>query len=256
MPSRRLLSALTLFLFCLTLCAQTRAQTDERERALAEVELLRKQTPLKLEELREQVKLREQTLLSVPAADRERHAEFLSQPNTGLIRLLPREKWNNLLSVRGDGAYYSFVRLKHEYGHGSDIELDRDTLSVGFAGADFGFMTDLGAVSLETLSAETEAVQFMASFQVPSVELEARKAHGQFAGNGTQSGQWRYRDKQAVVEGSTYALRSVNYGRSDVLVAFRVLRKDTDGSVLLLWKILKQYPRPMLDITVKAEAGS
>jgi hypothetical protein len=46
--------------------------------------------------------------------------------------------------------------------------------------------------------------------------------------------------------GRTYALRSIVYEESDVLVAFRLLRQDADGSVVLLWKILKKYPKPAL----------
>jgi hypothetical protein len=41
-------------------------------------------------------------------------------------------------------------------------------------------------------------------------------------------------------------LRSINYSDSDVLVAFRVLRKDTDGSLIIAWKMLKEYPVPDL----------
>lgn len=244
MTVRRLFSTLTLFLLCLNLCVEARAQADERERVAADIE-----------SLREQIKLKEQTLLSVPAEDRERHAELLAQPNTGLVRLLPREKWEYKLSTRGGGAYYSFKRLTHEYGHGSDIELEQGMLSVGFAGANFGFMLNLGDVPLETLSAETEAVRFMASYQTPTPEPEARKAQRQFGGAGTQAEQWTYKDRLPVVVGSTYALRSVNYDRSDLLVVFHIVRKDADGSIILLWKLLKEYPKPSLDTRVMA-AGS
>lgn len=50
-----------------------------------------------------------------------------------------------------------------------------------------------------------------------------------------------------VQEGYSYLLRSIGYEHSDVLVAFKVLRKDFDGSVVLQWKLLKQYPAPHLD---------
>jgi len=45
---------------------------------------------------------------------------------------------------------------------------------------------------------------------------------------------------------TTYLLRSINYVASDVLVAFRVVRKDSDGSIIIIWKLLKNYPRPKL----------
>src|SRR6266404_4227292 len=44
---------------------------------------------------------------------------------------------------------------------------------------------------------------------------------------------------------STFLLRSIRFIHgSDVLVAFRVLRKDDDGSITIAWKRLKQYPAP------------
>ena len=233
-----LLFSLTL-LFAPSICAQ-----DARAQAAAEIE-----------SLRAQIKSKEAALLSTPEEDRRAYADFLAQPDTGLVRLLPREKWDDKLSMRGGGAYYSFTRRTHEYGNGSDVELQQNNFSVGFAGANFGFMLNVGAAPLETLSDEAEAVRFMASFQTPSPLPEARKAQRQFAGGGAQSGQWTYKDSLPVVVGSTYVLRSVNYDTSDVLVAFRVLRKDSDGSVVLLWKLLKKYPKPSLERNVAAADG-
>ena len=41
--------------------------------------------------------------------------------------------------------------------------------------------------------------------------------------------------------------REIAEGRSmDVLVAFRIIRKDDDDSVIILWKLLKKYPKPEL----------
>src|SRR5437870_415951 len=84
----------------------------------------------------------EKEFLAPSEEDRAAYAEFLSLPDTGLIRLLPREvydsevykKNNKTLTMRGAGAYYSFARLTHEYGYGSDLELQGGYFSVGFAG--------------------------------------------------------------------------------------------------------------------------
>jgi len=219
------------------------AQTTDRARAAAEIE-----------SLRAQIKAREAVLLAPSDEDRKTYAEFLSGADTGLIRLLPRGKWDDKLSMHGGGAYYSFQRLTHEYGYGSDVELEQGNLSVGFAGADFGFMLDLGDVPLENVSEETEAVLYMASFKTPTAEPEARAAYRQFgAREGHQAGPWAYKRRLPAVVGHTYALRSVNYRESDLLVAFRVVRKDEDGSLVLLWKLLKKYPKPTLQQTAAAE---
>jgi hypothetical protein len=51
-------------------------------------------------------------------------------------------------------------------------------------------------------------------------------------------------------------VRSVDYGGSDVLVAFRVVRQDADGSVVLLWKMLKKFDKPVLERTPTAAASA
>src|SRR5437879_12323811 len=69
----------------------------------------------------------EQKFLAPSAEDRAAYAEFLAQPDTDLIRLLPREVYDPFankkaaLTVRGGGAYYSFRLKTHEYGYASDI---------------------------------------------------------------------------------------------------------------------------------------
>ncbi|HEX7315242.1 MAG TPA: hypothetical protein VF297_15045 [Pyrinomonadaceae bacterium] len=241
MPCRRLLSALALFILCLNVCAEARAQADKRERAATEIE-----------SLREQIKAREAELLAPSDEDRKTYAEFLARPDTGLIRLLPREKWGGKLSTNGGGAFYSFTRLTHEYGYGSDVMLEQGNLMVGFAGADFGFMIDLCDVPLEDVSEETEKVRLMASFKTPAAEADARAAKRQFGSHEGPNSPWTYRSRLPVIAGCTYALRSINYGDSDVLVAFNIVRRDTDGSVVLLWKMVAKYPKPSLQRSVAA----
>jgi len=191
----------------------------------------------------EQIKAKEALFLHVTAEDKATYAEFLQQPNTGLIRLLPREKYDGKLSIRGGGAYYSFVRLTHEYGHGSDIELQQGKLGVGFAGMDFGFFGLLGDVLLEKVTLESPAVRQMAAYQSPPTEPEARAQHRQ-AYYGIKMGEFSYTSSIAATVGMTYALRSLSYSDSDLLVAFRVVRRDQDGSLILLWKMLKEFPAP------------
>jgi hypothetical protein len=245
MRRRTLFFALAFLLLSTTfLSSGARAQTTDRAKAAAEIE-----------SLREQIKAREAILLAPSDEDREAYAEFLAQPGTGLIRLLPRERWMGKLSTRGDGAFYSFARLTQEYGYGDDIMLEQDSFAVGFAGANFGFMVNLGNVPLETVTTQTEAVQFMASFKAPSLEPEARKAYRQFGADGQQAGQWAYKNRLPVFVNNTYALRSINYDTSDVLVAFRVVRKDFDGSAVLLWKMLAKFPKPSLERSAAPAAG-
>ncbi len=195
----------------------------------------------------------ENRLLEPSAEDRAGHAEFLRQPDTGLIRLLPRDVYDqvyhpgNGLAMIGGGAYYSFTRLTHEYGYGDDIELDHNFLSVGFAGVDYGMLTILGDMPLEQITLESPSVQFISAYTPATNEAEARLEQTKFR-NGLVSNDVLYKQRLPLQANSTYLLRSINYSSSgsDILVAFRVARKDTDGSVIIVWKLLKKNPKPEL----------
>ncbi len=215
----------------------------------------RSQVAAEIESLREQIKAKESALLAPAREDLDAYAEFLAQPRTGIVRLLPREKWDRKLSLSGGGAYYSFTRLTHEYGFGSDISLEQDKFGVGFAGADFGFVVNLGKVPIEEVTTATEGVGYLASYKTPNVEADARAEYRR-AGAGFVVEERTYKSRQPVVAGQTYVLRSVSYNTSDVLVAFHVVRKDADGSVVLVWKMLKKFAKPELESAPTAAAAS
>jgi hypothetical protein len=207
-----------------------------------------------IETKRAELSALEKNFLSPSAEDRAAYAEFLQQPHTGLIRLLPRETYDsnvlkeNLkgLSVRGGGAYYSFARLTHEYGYGSDIELSSGDLSVGFAGADFGMLTKLVDLPFEEITLEHPGMKFLAAYIPPGELPKARLEQRRFGGKGVTIDNQLYQRRMPVEVNTTYLLRSINYDDSDVLVAFRVIRKDTDGSLIIAWKLLKNFPKPEL----------
>ena len=214
------------------------AQTQSREDILKQIQAKRAE----LDGL-------EKRFLSPSEEDTAKYADFLSQPNTGLIRLLPREKYDRdakgAMTIRGGGAYYSFVRLTHEYGYGSDIELSNGVLSTGFAGANYGIITSLGDIPLENVSVETGGAQVLAAHVPPSEEPKARIEQRKWS-NGETVDSANYRNRVGLAVNSTYLLRSVDYETSDVLVAFRVVRLDSDDSAVILWKLVKKYPTPVL----------
>ncbi|HVF21485.1 MAG TPA: hypothetical protein VM941_00345 [Pyrinomonadaceae bacterium] len=193
----------------------------------------------------------EKSFLDPSEEDRVRYAAFLDQPGTGLIRLLPREKFDSevyknnkrTITMRGGGSYYSFLRNTQEYGYGSDISLDSGQLHTGFAGADYGMLTDLGDIPLESVGAETPAVTLFAAYQPPQQEQLARKEARRIA-QGSELEGLPVKRSVPLKLNSTFLLRSINYSSSDVLVAFKVVRIDSDGSATILWKLLKKYGKP------------
>jgi hypothetical protein len=188
----------------------------------------------------------DKTLLAPPDDDVARFGALLAQPDTGLVRLVPRErKEGRAESIREGGSFYSFAHLVHEYNYGSDVMLEQGLLTAYSVGAGYGFLFDLGELSLEEVTTETEPVKFLATFVPPAAEPEARKIQLQFH-HGYQHGWFVYRKRIPAVVGHTYALRSVDYRTSDLLVAFQVLRREEDGDLILLWRMLKRFPTPHL----------
>jgi hypothetical protein len=204
-------------------------------------------------------------VLAPAEADRLKYASFLSQSNTGLLRLLPRQFNNskffkpNVPKIHGGGAYYSFAHLSHEYGFGSDLELATVSkfygsneqppdhhFQVGFAGADFGLLTNIGDVPIESVSRNDANLAFMFNYKPPRAEQRARCEYRMLGVGIEYSGQ-KYASRAAIETNSTYLLRSINYDTSDVLVAFRVVRQDQDDGVTIAWKLLKNFSVPTLD---------
>lgn len=277
------------------------AQTQSREDRLNEIENKRKE----IAEL-------EKKLLAPSDEDRLRYADFLRLPDTGLIRLLPREKYDSTygrtvtpkapgafprkkaadlhnssipgaivpgraptgggtapvqndaaftnlddlptvngdsvkstpITMRGGGGYYSFTRRTHEYG-ASDIQLDHGELQTGFSGVNYGLMTKLGKVPLEEVNLQITAVQGLAGYAPPAQASDARLEQSRFQ-QGAKIDSVKVKRSLPVQLNSTYLLRAINYAQSDVLVAFKVVTIDSDGSAVILWKLLQRFPTPQL----------
>jgi hypothetical protein len=219
--------------------------------------------------------------------DRLKYASFLSQSGTGLVRLLPRWAITNVsesptsgprdFGINGGGAYFSFYYRTHEYGRGSDLELNRRALgpdvkfyddhdplrpdlkslegvptegafSVGFAGADYGMMTDLGDVPLESINLDHASLAFLLKYRPPRPEAQARCEQRRFHAGVVDADGRLYKRRLLIKKtGDTYLLRSIVYDKYDVLVAIQVVRQESDGSVTIAWKLLKKFDRTDLE---------
>jgi hypothetical protein len=230
----------TAFIFTLVLSAfSVSAQTQTRDDVIKELEVKRAE-----------LAVLEKKILAVDDSDREGFASFLSQPQTGAIRLLPREIYDGKrergLTINGGGAFYSFVRLTHDYGQGSDIMLEQGYFSVGFAGADYGMLLNLGDVSIEQVTNDHAATRAFLDYTPPVKEPEARAEYRKLW-QGMEVSGFTFKSRFPAKVSNTYLLRSISFERSDTLVVFRALRKDMDGSFILVYKVLKSFPKPKLE---------
>lgn len=202
--------------------------------------------------------------LSPPDDLKLTYKDFLKQKNTGIAKLLSRRDKNDNLMVsaenptafiplRSGGASYSFSKHRNDDEFVEEIRLDKDIDSyppgqafwVTGGGADFGFITKLGDVALEDVFLERKEAKFLVELVVPDKEPSAReyqrKSYSGFYTDGTF-----YRNRVVAEENATYLQRTISYGWADLVVAFRTVRKEPDGSFVILWKILKRNPTPIL----------
>lgn len=234
---KRIIVAATFILTLVLASLSVSAQVQSREDALKE-----------LKAKRAELMALEFKILDVSDSDREANAAFLGGTDTGIIRLLPRETYDRkLMTMNGGGAYYSFTRSTHEYGYGSDISLESGMFSVGFAGADYGMLLNLGDVPLDQVF-EHRATQALLAYTPPVKETEVRRQQRQVR-EGMELAGFNFKAHLSARVSNTYLLRSISFQRSDIALAFRVARQDTDGSVILVFKVLKRFPSPDFERT-------
>ena len=204
-------------------------------------ELTREQKLQKIDELNSQIKILEIDIILPDANDLKQ-----AQKNSfNVFRIMPREIYDGVFTIRGGAAYYSFTTKLHNYNNIPQIELTNNSLSVGFAGADYGFIADLEGIPLEEINKETKGVNFLINYKSPNNELLARSEFKKFIKNYETDGV-NFKQSVSAIVGHSYILRAITYNQADISVAFKIHRKDTDGSLIIFWKLLEQFEKPML----------
>lgn len=199
---------------------------------------------------------KQEKALRPTAVERAPYAQFLTQTHTGLVKLLPEK--DKVVSVErlgkegptvykfpGGGAYYSFTKLDHWPDGWADLKLKNGNLEVAFEPDVLGALIALGDVSLDSLTRDNPGVRILAHYARPSQRKQAIIEDNRFI-SGVAVDNFVLKTAFPVHAQMTYALRSIAYGRSDLLVAVRVVKQNDDGSVLLLWKRLDKFSAPKL----------
>jgi hypothetical protein len=205
-----------------------------------------------------QLQRRQQALLEPPRDVLDKYTSQLDGTNAGAVKLLSEATAtanSRFLQVRGEGRYFSFLRRTHENGQGSDIKFEDGKFSTGFAGLDYGYFLNVGDVPFQDLAAATseppswlspskaDAWRFMWSYVPPNVTVEVRRA--QREARSRVVGRTVVAENAAAVPGSCFLLRSITFNDSDLLVAIRAERLTNDGSMVLVWRILKTFDTPV-----------
>ena len=214
---------------------------------------------------------REKKLLAADAAESQKYDSFLRQPQTGLFKLLNYQETKAALTdaksqfayphIRGGGTYYSFAKRNHNADEWAQLhlrdgvlqaaytEMKRTTVAssggvpqsfVYISGYSLTVFTTLGNVALEEVTMQQPALQVLAGMQPPTRYQDFVEQMKQYS-VGLHVGQNRYQAALPARPDTTYAMRSLNYKKADVIVAFRIVHQDRDGSLHILWKQLKSH---------------
>jgi hypothetical protein len=222
--------------FFTVVCALTiSAQTHEQ--ALKEFAGLKQ----KVEALKTEAERLEKIILQPDRTD----LTAAKKENVNVFRILPREKYDkDVFKVRGGGAFYSFTNRSHSYDLIPQISLEQNFLLVGFYGASYGFLADLGEIPLAKIDAKTKGVSLLANYQPPlelsKARLEQKKSKGFVSEN------IAYKNRLPAVVGHSYVVRAISYDEADALVTFKIYRQDADGSLIIFWKLLENFEKPLL----------
>lgn len=229
--------------------------------------------PLRIKPDKEQKKR-----LQPHAEDLMKHQQFLRQPKTGIFRLLPDLGcFENMYVLKADeicrnaipeSSFYSFREKEHTIEVLADIRLKNGYLiSDGILSQ--GILVKLGDVELEKVTSESEGLAFLKNFSPQISSAGAKEQYLQIA-KGIKDGKHEYRKALPALENTTYALRVIAYRgnvfrvfrgfrfdllegdkRIDIMLAFRVIRKDRDGTLTLLWKEIERKDSPRLKFPKK-----
>jgi hypothetical protein len=107
-------------------------------------------------------------------------------------------------------------------------------------------IVNLGDVPIDEISEKDPRFVLMSDYKAATIEQDARAEFRRFRTGVTVDGV-TYRRTVPAKPQSTYLVRSIGFGTSDVLAAFRVVRFDSDGSAIIAWKLLKTFSIPQLN---------
>lgn len=246
--------------------------------------------------------------------DQETYASFLALPNTGIAYIVPGEFYrqdpnqlrNRLILTPSDclmpkvqaaetqnnatrspvllspcPVLFSPLSQQSENGFRPQLEIQvtNGNFQIVPRELDYGFMTDLGDVRLETLNGRLRDVtiptkEFFLKYQPPHTLEELQEDRRRFITGKVEDFCLcdRLFTQAPAVLNHTYLLRTVQFElpkvvvtgdrllrwrrrylaqtlktpSSDLLIAFRPVSLNPDGSYTVLWRIIHQFPNPQI----------
>jgi hypothetical protein len=229
-------------------------------------------TPEELELLRAEANGYE-AKYGVPRSYRKKFEAVLNLDNTGMTRIFPNkncgegkvvtlaelERCADVPDTRNGGSIFSF-RCRVDNLSGCNVKLRGDLKLEGnkFLAGDGvvqGMIADIGDVDILSVDPAHKALQYMDDYN-PKQSLPEIAAQDKKLAKGIKARGYTFTNAAPLKLNSTYVLRSVLYRHhdkgalsaplngTDVRIVFKLVGREPDGSVLVLWRELdRQFPR-------------
>ncbi len=260
--------------------SQQRALRDAKDEILNATEakareLARKNAILSVEALYRKSSREELQFMSPDKETVDQVAVFLRQANTGMVKLAADKGCATdtkvvvgspecvAYTMPGAGNSYSFRVRDYRISRISDMTFtSRSFEARGILQQ--GIFVSLGDVPLQQVTLETRGMRFLVAFAPEADRNKALENERKFT-NGVKDSGFIYRRNIDARENTTYVLRSIAYRgkyirsvlgmdydemgfdkRKDVIIAFRIVRRDADGSVTIVWKRLAERDSPKI----------
>ena len=219
----------------------------------------------------------ELNLLSPDPKDLQLFPEFLSNENTGIAKLII-DKGCDIdtkivdstphclkYSMPGAGASYSFRVKDYQNKNLGDLNFTGDRIETPGV-LKQGILVNIGDIPLDKIDLQTKELSVLVEFNPPTDYTKA-SAFSAMLEKGIDGGNRVYKNNVSVLEGTTYALRSIAYrgeslkaidnvvydefdfdDRKDIIVVFRIVRLVPGESITIIWKELARKKSPRLEI--------
>ncbi|MDB9377096.1 hypothetical protein PN460_04385, partial [Nodularia sphaerocarpa CS-585A2] len=211
------------------------------------------------------------------------YAKFLELPRTGIFRVLQSSAFQRPLNILWNrlqpnvSERYPFPSLgdaKDGFNPSLALQMIGDRFQLVDQDVDYSFMVDVGDVPLEQLDEKLQIVEsptreFLLNYQPPK-QLNALQVDKRRFLTGKDQ---NWQQNQVILANAeaklnhTYVVRSLQFQlpdiifngqpissdqlqqipSSDIILAFRPVRRRADGSYTVLWRVLNQLPAPKIE---------
>lgn len=214
----------------------------------------------------------QRSLLLARSDDAAKFVGFLEGAGSGIFRLYPSTGCESLKTVSGNencenyipmSSNYSFRNKEHSREFQADLQLKNGFLIAGSLFSQ-GILVRLGDIELDRVSLSSDGLDYLSDYSPETLTGEAKVQYDQIVG-GVKNDTYLYRRSLPAAENMTYGLRVIAYNgkvwrsfrgyvfdifrgdnRIDMILVFRIVRRENNGALTVLWKELHRKDSPKI----------